>query len=75
MKCVLGTVKNVGADDLGSPMLVLSKYGRVVKNNILIMNNIYSDIKAVNFVIMPNHLQYIDENPEKWLLGKDEYYV
>lgn len=20
------------------------------------------------------HLQYIDENPEKWLLGKDEYY-
>ena len=21
------------------------------------------------------HLQYIDENPEKWLLGKDEYYT
>ena len=21
-----------------------------------------------------NHLQYIDENPAKWLLGKDEYY-
>ncbi len=20
------------------------------------------------------HLQYIDENPAKWLLGKDEYY-
>jgi REP element-mobilizing transposase RayT len=22
-----------------------------------------------------NHLQYIDENPKKWLLGKDEYYA
>ena len=22
-----------------------------------------------------NHLQYIDENPKKWLLGKDEYYL
>ncbi len=21
-----------------------------------------------------NHIQYIDENPRKWLLGKDEYY-
>ena len=21
-----------------------------------------------------NHLQYIDENPKKWLMGKDEYY-
>jgi len=21
------------------------------------------------------HLQYIDENPKKWLLGKDEYYT
>ena len=20
------------------------------------------------------HLQYIEENPQKWLLGKDEYY-
>lgn len=22
-----------------------------------------------------NHLQYIDENPKKWLLGEDEYYI
>jgi len=22
-----------------------------------------------------SHLQYIDENPKKWLLGKDEYYI
>ena len=22
-----------------------------------------------------HHLQYIDENPKKWLLGKDEYYA
>ena len=21
------------------------------------------------------HLQYIEENPKKWLLGKDEYYA
>ncbi len=21
------------------------------------------------------HLQYIDENPRKWLIGKDEYYL
>ena len=21
-----------------------------------------------------NHLQYIEENPMKWLMGKDEYY-
>lgn len=22
-----------------------------------------------------NHIQYINENPKKWILGKDEYYV
>ena len=139
MKCVLGTVKNVGADDLGSPYVVLSEYGQIVERNILKMNSIYSDIQAVSFVIMPNHLhillsiqsdslfekgaprsspptntlskyvtalkkftnkqigsniwqrsyydhiirneedyllhmQYIEENPKKWLLGKDKYY-
>jgi REP element-mobilizing transposase RayT len=21
------------------------------------------------------HMQYIDENPKKWLMGKDEYYA
>ena len=145
MECILSEIsadesKNVGADDLGSPFVNLTEYGKFVRDNIIIMNDIYSNIKAVSFVVMPNHLhillsiqnesilnngaprsspptntlskyvtalkkftskqigyniwqrsyydhiirneedyinhlQYIDENPRKWLIGKDEYYI
>ena len=139
--------KTVGADDPGSPKgnpkispkVQLTPIGKIVENNILLMDNIYPDVKAVRFVIMPNHLhilleiqkesmsdggaprsspptntlskyvtalkkftskqigyniwqrsyydhiirsdedylyhiQYIEENPRKWIIGKDEYY-
>ena len=142
-----GVPKTVGADDHGSPKgnpkispkVQLTPIGKIVENNILLMDNIYPDVKAVRFVIMPNHLhilleiqkesmsdggaprsspptntlskyvtalkkftskqigyniwqrsyydhiirsdedylyhiQYIEENPRKWIIGKDEYY-
>jgi len=142
MKCVLAQIVDdnpVGDDDPGVPKLILYKNGIIVKNNLIKMNEIYSNISVDNYVIMPNHLhllltihndaqieggaprsspptnaisnfvtalkkftsrqigeniwqrsfhdhvirneedflmhwQYIDENPKKWLMGKDEYY-
>ena len=142
MKCFLSRIENegsVGDDDLGVPKLILNKTGIIIENNIIKMNNIYSDISVDNYVIMPNHIhllltvqikgqiengaprsspptnaiskfvtalkkftskeigeniwqrsfhdhiirneedynirwQYIDENPKKWLMGKDKYY-
>ena len=132
MKRVLSDV--VGADDLGSPQIRLTKYGRIVENNILKMNGIYSNVNVDTYVVMPNHIhfilsvtngapgsspptntvskfvtalkkftnkeigkkiwqrgfydhiirndedynvrsRYIEENPAKWLLMKDEYYI
>ncbi len=145
MKCILSKIcenvtNTVGADDLGSPIVRLTEFGKIVDNNIKIMNKIYSEIYAQSYVVMPNHihilliiqndsikgngaprsspptntlskyvtafkkftskqigeniwqrsyfdhiirddedyiyhLQYIDENPRKWIIGKDEYYV
>ncbi len=137
MECILSTVKNVGDGALDVPETILSEYGIIVENEIQKMNDIYENINAVSFIIMPNHvhllliisntngtsrapsptnsvvaryvstlkrmtnkksgtalwqrsyydhiirneedyinhLQYIDENPKKWLIGKDEYYV
>lgn len=128
----------VGSGDLDAPKVRLLPYGETVYNNITVMNEIYNNIKAEKFVIMPNHihlliriinddcgtagspfptssnlsryisafkrytnrefgqniwqrsfydhiirdendyiehLKYIENNPQKWLLGKDKYYV
>ena len=138
MQNVLSSV--VGADDLGSPSVELSKYGKAVEENLMRMKTIYNDVEIDSYVIMPNHihlllkvngnsfepngaprsspptntvskfvsafkkfsnkdcgmsiwqrgfydhiirddndyvlhLQYISENPKKWLIGKDEYYI
>ncbi len=146
MRCVLSEIKPlrhnelsepVAADDLGSPTVILTEYGRIVTSNLMKMNEIYETISAEKYIIMPNHvhlllsvfsgfqgaprsspatnavsnfitafkkytnkeaeielwqrsfydhiirdaqdlinhIQYIDENPRKWILGKDEYYA
>ena len=31
--------------------------------------------KFTNEEDLYNHIQYINENPKKWIMGKDEYYV
>ena len=127
----------VGGDDLGAPHVELNQYGKIVEENIIRMNQIYADMNAVHFVVMPNHvhllldsfcglrgapgsspptnqlsnyvaalkkftekeagislwqrgfydhiirdeedylnhIQYINENPTKWSMEKDEYYA
>ncbi len=135
--CILSSI--VGADDLGSPTVKLTDYGKIVDDNIRRIDTIYSEITIDNYVIMPNHIhillsihndkdtfngaprsspptntlskivsafkkytseeigakvwqrgfhdhiirdeydyltrwQYIDENPKKWIIGKDKYY-
>lgn len=137
MKCILSSV--VGADDLGSPKVLLTDYGKIAEENILRMNGIIENVTIDSFVIMPNHIhillsvknerdtfdgaprsspptntlsgfvgafkkftskqiglniwqrgfhdhiirnendfayhfQYIEENPKKWIIGKDKYY-
>lgn len=151
MKRVLSTI--VGGDDPGAPLNILSDYGEIADRNIRFMNEKYTGIEVIRYVIMPNHIhlligvydsakdeiekagydgkrnsvspgslrssaptnkvsnfvaafkkftakeigtniwqrgfhdhiirddsdfqtrwQYIEENPRKWLIGKDEYY-
>ncbi|MBQ9516787.1 MAG: HD domain-containing protein [Eubacterium sp.] len=128
----LSSVVGGGVPD--APKINLSYYGTIIDNQIIEMNNVYENIVAEKYVIMPNHihillnivtgssgtptptnslvsmwvstfkrftnkrcntsiwqrsfhdhiirdeddyllhLQYIDENPKKWLIGEDEYY-
>ena len=135
MECILSTIENVGDGVLDVPRINLSECGIIVKNRIIEINKVYSNVTAEHYVIMPNHLhillfvdngtsrtpsptnslvssyvstlkrmtnkeigstiwqrsfydhiiryeedylnhiQYINENPRKWLIGKDEYYI
>ena len=49
----------VGDGDLDVPKVLLSDYGKIIKNNIEYMNKIYSYIEISNYVIMPNHLHIL----------------
>ena len=59
MKYVFGTI--VGCGVLDAPYMQYSKYGKIVKNQIIEMNKIYDNINVNKFVIMPNHLHLIIE--------------
>lgn len=145
-KCILSQIvdkASVGDGVLDVPKIHLTKYGKIVNDRIIEMNNIYKNVSVEKYVVMPNHVhllivinnynesicdgtsrtpsptrqnsvissfvstfkrytnkqigyniwqrsfhdhvirneedyvtrwQYIDENPRKWLIGKDEYY-
>ena len=59
MKYVFGTI--VGCGVLDAPYMQYSKYGKIVKNQIIEMNKIYNNINVNKFVVMPNHLHLIIE--------------
>jgi REP element-mobilizing transposase RayT len=145
-KCILSQIvedTSVGDGVLDVPKIHLTKFGKIVNDRIIEMNNIYKNVSVEKYVVMPNHIhllividsynesiydgtsrtpsptrqnsvissfvstfkrytnkqigyniwqrsfhdhvirdeedyltrwQYIDENPKKWLIGKDEYY-
>lgn len=145
-KCILSHIvedTSVGDGVLDVPKIHLTKFGKIVNDRIIEMNNIYKNVSVEKYVVMPNHIhllividsynesiydgtsrtpsptrqnsvissfvstfkrytnkqigyniwqrsfhdhvirneedyvtrwQYIDENPRKWLIGKDEYY-
>lgn len=56
---VIGSLKRFVSMEIGFSIWQKSYYDHIIRND-------------EDYI---NHLQYIDENPKKWLLGKDEYYV
>ena len=55
----VSTLKRFANKECGTELWQRSYYDHIIRNE---EDYIY-------------HLQYIDENPKKWLLGKDEYYA
>ena len=56
---VIGSLKRFVSKEIGFSIWQKSYYDHIIRND-------------EDYI---NHLQYIDENPKKWLIGKDEYYV
>ena len=55
-------VKYVTLDRSSTPTNLISKFVSAFK-------------KFTNEEDLYYHMQYINENPKKWIMGKDEYYV
>ncbi len=55
----VSTLKRMTNKQIGSNIWQRSYYDHIIRNE-------------EDYI---NHLQYIDENPRKWLIGKDEYYA
>ena len=55
-KCILGSIVGQG---LAPAEINLSKYGKIVKEQLLDLENRYKTIKIDKFVIMPNHIHMI----------------
>lgn len=56
-ECVLGKV--VGGGDLDAPQMILSDYGKTVEKYIQSIEDAYSQITVMNYVVMPNHIHLI----------------
>ncbi len=56
-QCILSTVE--GGGDLDAPQIQLKPYGKIVEQNILRMNDIYSHLFVEKYVIMPNHVHLL----------------
>ena len=58
-------VKIVGAHCMcpndSNPIMILNKYGKIVKNEIIATEKIRKNIRLHNFVVMPNHIHLIIE--------------
>ena len=55
---VIGSMKRYASKEIGYSIWQKGFYDHIIRNE-----HDYTE-----------HLQYIDQNPTKWLLGKDEYY-
>ena len=56
-KCLLGRI--VGGGVLDAPKIELSKYGKIVDEQITFMGCIYDNIIVEKYVIMPNHIHLL----------------
>lgn len=74
-------INNNGAPRSSPPTNTLSKFvaafkkftGKEIGENI--WQRSYHDHIIRNENDYRMHMQYIDENPKKWLMGKDQYYI
>ena len=56
-KCILSQI--VGGGVLDAPKIQLSEYGKIIENQITVMNSIYNNINVEDFVVMPNHIHML----------------
>lgn len=80
-KCCLGSVDAAGhparaefhAAGAGRdlPVLNLNKYGLIVKERILWLENQYEYVKIHNYVVMPNHVHIVIEINRQFLSSKE----
>ena len=47
--------------NLKSPVVYLTRYGKIVENQINIMADFYDEIRVDKYVIMPNHVHFLLE--------------
>ena len=59
-KHILSKIR-VGGGVLDAPFIELTEYGRVIDEQVKIMNDIYENINVGHYVIMPNHIHMIIE--------------
>lgn len=64
-QCILGRI--VGGGDLDAPQMILSDCGKTVERYICSIEKAYSQVKVMNYVVMPNHIHllvllYSDKN-------------
>lgn len=56
-QCILGRI--VGGGDFDAPQMILSNYGKTVQKYICSIEQAYSRIKVMNYVVMPNHIHLL----------------
>ena len=71
----LQSKRSLISKSIGYLKMNVSKEIHKTNSELIVWQRSYYDHIIRNEEDYINHLQYIDENPRKWLIGKDEYYV
>lgn len=63
-KITVGTSQTVGTGVLDRPYIQLTHYGKIADKYINQLNDFYSNINVIKYVIMPNHIHLLLQIPD-----------
>ena len=63
-KITVGVSQTVGDDVPVVPQIILTKYGKIADKYINQLNDFYSNINVIKYVIMPNHIHLLLQIPD-----------